>query len=131
MLFGVFSNSMGLVADSLDMLADSIVYALSLFAVGGTIARKNNIARFAGYFNVVLAVIGFVEVIRRFIGAESMPDFQTMIIVSVLALVANVLCLFLLQKSKSKESNIHASMIFTSTTVIINSGVILAGLFSN
>ncbi len=40
MLFGIFSNSMGLVADSLDMLADSIVYALALFAVGGTIARN-------------------------------------------------------------------------------------------
>jgi Co/Zn/Cd efflux system component len=40
MLFGIFSNSMGLVADSLDMLADSIVYALALFAVGGTIAEK-------------------------------------------------------------------------------------------
>ena len=59
MLFGIFSNSMGLVADSLDMLADSIVYALALFAVGGTIARKNNIAKFAGYFQILLAVIGF------------------------------------------------------------------------
>ncbi|SJN36541.1 Cobalt-zinc-cadmium resistance protein CzcD [Sphingobacterium sp. JB170] len=131
MLFGIFSNSMGLVADSLDMLADSIVYALALFAVGGTIARKNNIARFAGYFQIVLAIIGFVEVVRRFIGEESMPDFQTMIIVSVLALIANVLCLYLLQKSKSKESHMQASMIFTSNDVIINSGVIAAGLLVN
>ena len=53
MLFGIFSNSMGLIADSLDMLADSIVYALALFAVGGTIARKNNIAKFAGYFQIL------------------------------------------------------------------------------
>ena len=35
---GFFSRSMGLIADSLDMLADSIVYGLSLFAVGSTIA---------------------------------------------------------------------------------------------
>jgi len=103
MLFGIFSNSMGLVADSLDMLADSIVYALALFAVGGTVARKNNIAKFAGYF-------------------------QTMIIVSVLALMANVLCLYLLQKNKSKEAHMQASMIFTSNDVIINLGVIVAGL---
>ena len=128
MLFGIFSNSMGLVADSLDMLADSIVYALALFAVGGTIARKNNIAKFAGYFQILLAVIGFIEVVRRFIGVEKMPDFQTMIIVSVLALMANVLCLYLLQKNKSKEAHMQASMIFTSNDVIINSGVIVAGL---
>ncbi|KKX49171.1 hypothetical protein L950_0216910 [Sphingobacterium sp. IITKGP-BTPF85] len=31
---------MGLVADSLDMLADSIVYGLALFAVGGSMIRK-------------------------------------------------------------------------------------------
>ncbi|MGJ1316302.1 cation transporter, partial [Sphingobacterium multivorum] len=128
MVFGIFSNSMGLVADSLDMLADSIVYALALFAVGGTIARKNNIAKFAGYFQILLAVIGFVEVIRRFLGFEKMPDFQTMIIVSVLALMANIFCLYLLQKNKSKEAHIQATMIFTSNDVIINSGVIVAGL---
>jgi len=131
MLFGIFSNSMGLVADSLDMLADSIVYALALFAVGGTIARKNNIAKFAGYFQILLAVIGFVEVVRRFIGVEKMPDFQTMIVVSVLALIANVICLYLLQKGKSKEAHMQASMIFTSNDVIINSGVITAGLLVN
>lgn len=131
MLFGIFSNSMGLVVDSLDMLADSIVYALALFAVGGTIARKNNIAKFAGYFQILLAVIGFVEVVRRFIGVEKMPDFQTMIVVSVLALIANVICLYLLQKGKSKEAHMQASMIFTSNDVIINSGVILAGLLVN
>lgn len=128
MVFGIFSNSMGLVAYSLDMLADSIVYALALFAVGGTIARKNNIAKFAGYFQILLAVIGFVEVIRRFLGFEKMPDFQTMIIVSVLALMANIFCLYLLQKNKSKEAHIQATMIFTSNDVIINSGVIVAGL---
>lgn len=131
MLFGIFSNSMGLVADSLDMLADSIVYALALFAVGGTIARKNNIAKFAGYFQILLAVIGFIEVVRRFIGVEKMPDFQTMIVVSVLALIANVICLYLLQKGKSKEAHMQASMIFTSNDVIINSGVILSGLLVN
>src|SRR5690606_8075931 len=131
MLFGIFSKSMGLVADSLDMLADSIVYALALFAVGGTIARKNSIARFAGYFQIVLALVGFIEVIRRFIGAENMPDFQTMIIVSSLALIANVIRLYLLQKNKSEVAHMQASMIFTSNDVIINSGVILAGLLVN
>jgi Co/Zn/Cd efflux system component len=75
-----------------------------------------------------LAVICFVEVIRRFLGFEKMPDFQTMIIVSVLALMANIFCLYLLQKNKSKEAHIQATMIFTSNDVIINSGVIVAGL---
>jgi Co/Zn/Cd efflux system component len=128
MTTGLISRSMGLVADSLDMLADALVYAMALFAVGGTIARKKNIARFAGYFQIFLALTGFIEVIRRFIAVEKMPDFQTMIIVSVLALGANIVCLYLLQKSRSNEAHMQASMIFTSNDIIINTGVITAGV---
>jgi Co/Zn/Cd efflux system component len=51
-----------------------------------------------------------------------------MIGVSIFALIANAICLFLLQKSKSKEAHMKASMIFTSNDVIINTGVILAGV---
>ena len=124
---GLISKSMGLVADSLDMLADSFVYALSLIAVGGTVLKKKRIAKYAGYFQVTLAIIGIVEVIRRFLGFEALPVFSTMIIVSILALIANGICLYLLQKSKSQEAHMRASMIFTSNDIIINLGVIIAG----
>lgn len=128
MTTGLISGSMGLVADSLDMLADASVYGISLFAVGATAARKKNIATLAGYFQIALAVVGFVEVIRRSFGVEEMPDFSTMIVVSILALIANGFCLYLLQKSKSKEAHMQASQIFTSNDVIINLGVIIAGV---
>lgn len=128
---GFIANSMGLIADSLDMLADGIVYGLALYAVGGTVTRKKNIAKFAGYFQILLAMIGFSEVVRRFIGIEKMPDFQLMITISFFALIANVICLYLLQKAKSNEAHMQASMIFTSNDIIINSGVITAGLLVN
>jgi len=128
MTTGLISRSMGLVADSLDMLADSFVYGLSLFAVGGAMARKKKIALIAGYFQVILAIIGFVEVVRRFFGSSSIPDFSHMIIVSVLALIANGFCLLLLKRSESTEAHMQASMIFTSNDVIINLGVIVAGI---
>jgi len=118
MLTGFIAGSMGLVADSLDMLADSIVYALSLFAVGGTVLRKKNIAGAAGYFQLALAVLGFGEVIRRFVGHGETPDFHLMIIISLLALAGNAICLYLLQKSRSQEAHMQASMIFTSNDVI-------------
>lgn len=124
---GFFSHSMGLVADSLDMLADTLVYGLSLFAVGGTVLRKKTIAKLCGYFQLTLAVIGLLEVIRRFLGFEELPDYRTMIVVSILALIANVTCLYLLRRSKSEDAHMKASMIFTSNDVIINLGVIIAG----
>ena len=123
---------MGLVADSLDMLADSFVYGISLLAVGKSLTRKKRIANLAGYFQIALAIIGFIEVLRRFFRVEQLPDFTTMIFVSILALIANGMCLYLLQKSKSKEeAHLKASMIFTSNDVIINLGVIAAGLLVN
>jgi len=132
MTTGLISKSMGLVADSLDMLADSFVYGISLFAVGGTLIRKKKIAKIAGYFQITLAIIGFVEILRRFFGEEKVPNFSTMIIVSIFALIANGICLYLMQKSKSKEeAHMKASMIFTSNDVIINFGVIIAGLLVN
>ena len=132
MTTGIISKSMGLVADSLDMLADSFVYGISLFAVGGTLTRKKRIAKLAGYFQIILAVIGFSEVLRRFFVDEKLPDFSPMIIVSVFALIANGICLYILQKSNNKEeAHLKASMIFTSNDVIINFGVIIAGLLVN
>ena len=101
---------------------------LSLFAVGGAVSRKKNVAKAAGYFQLALAVLGFAEVIRRFAGHGETPDFQLMIIISVLALTGNTICLYLLQKSKSQEAHMRASMIFTSMDVIVNLGVIVAGV---
>ncbi|CAA0234252.1 Cation efflux system protein. Putative heavy metal transport protein [Tenacibaculum maritimum] len=129
MVTGFFSKSIGLVADSLDMLADSFVYGISLLAVGTTLLQKKQVAKIAGYIQILLATIGFFEVVKRFFILEKLPDVSIMISISILALAANGICLYILQKSKNKEeAHIKASMIFTSNDVIINLGVIIAGL---
>lgn len=128
MLTGFLSHSMGLVADSLDMMADGIVYGLALFAVGGTVALKKNIAFTSGLFQMALALVGLVEVVRRFTGGEGMPLFQVMIVISALALIGNAVCLVILQRWQSNEAHIRASVICTSNDVIANAGVIVAGV---
>lgn len=127
-LAGFLAGSMGLVADSLDMLADSIVYGLALLAVGGAVHKKKSIATASGFIQMTLAIGGIIEVVRRFWGDESLPAFQSMIVISLLALIGNATCLYLLQKSKSQEAHMKASMIFTSSDVIVNVGVIVAGV---
>lgn len=129
-LMGFIAGSMGLVADSLDMLADSFVYGLSLLAVGGSMVQKKQAAKASGYLQLLLAILGLIEVIRRFLGYGEVPVFQLMIIISILALIGNSLCLYLLQKSKNREAHIQASMIFTSNDVIINISVIIAGILT-
>ena len=109
------------------MLADSIVYGLSLLAIGAAISLKKRVAKISGYFQISLAVFGLAEVIRRFWGVDSIPIFENMIIISLLALVANSFSLYLIQKANSKEAHMQASAIFTSNDIIINLGVIVAG----
>lgn len=75
-----------------------------------------------------LAIIGLIEVIRRYIGVEPMPRYDIMIVVSILAALANGFCLYLLQKSQSQEVHMKATMIFTSNDIVVNLGVIAAGI---
>ena len=128
MTAGWIINSMGLIADSLDMLADASVYGLSLFAVGTTIARKKKVAKVSGYIQMGLASLGFLEVLRRFLGVGETPLFQWMIIIASVALAANLITLWLINKAKSNEAHMRASSIFTSNDIIVNGGVIAAGV---
>ncbi len=128
MTTGLISKSMGLVADSLDMLADALVYGMSLMVVGAAVARKKKVALWSGILQIMLAILGLSEVIRRFLGFESIPEFRTMIGISLLALIANAACLWLLQRTQSKDAHMKASIIFSANDVIINMGVIVAGI---
>jgi len=56
------------------------------------------------------------------------PLFEWMIIISFLALGGNLISLWLINKAKSKEVHMQASAIFTSNDIIVNGGVILAGI---
>jgi len=128
LIYGWLIDSMGLIADSLDMLADSLVYILSLMAVGATLAKKKKVARLSGYFQMALAILGITELLRRVFRASEIPEFQNMIVISILALIANSVSLYIIQKAKSKEAHMQASAIFTSNDIVINAGVILAGV---
>lgn len=126
-LAGILADSMGLVADALDMLADALVYGLALYAVGRVVSTQKKVARISGYMQLVLAAVGLVEVVRRFLLGEAMPDFGLMVGVSLLALVGNSICLYLLRREKSEKVHLQASEIFTANDVVVNLGVMLAG----
>lgn len=128
LLTGLLAHSMGLVADSLDMLADALVYGLSLYAVGKSLAHKRSVARTSGYFQLLLATLGIAEVIRRFVGMEETPQFLLMIVVSLVAMAGNIASLFILQRTRGQEVHIEASRIFTANDVLVNLGVMVAGI---
>ena len=123
---GVIAQSTGLIADSLDMLADAAVYCVSLYAVGWSASLKNRAATLSGVLQILLAVSVAVEILRRTImGSE--PEPTLMIGVSLIALVANVICLTLIAKHRDGEVHMRASWVFSKNDVIANVGVIAAG----
>ncbi|KEF35334.1 cation transporter [Deinococcus sp. RL] len=124
---GLLSRSLGLVADSFDMLADALVYGLSLWAVGRAAADKKRVARLSGFFQLALAVLGFAEVVRRFLGGGEAPDAAPMLAVSFVALLGNAFSLRVLAGARSREVHLRASQIFTANDVLVNLGVIVAG----
>lgn len=123
---GFFAQSTGLIADSLDMFADAAVFALSLYAVGKARQLKVRAARLSGYFQMVLALGALAEVVRRAVfGSE--PEAYSMMIISAIALAANLASMWIFQKHRNGEVHMKASWIFLTNDVIANAGVILAG----
>lgn len=126
-ILGLYAESTGLLADGLDMLADSFVYSLSLYAVGKSIAMKHKAAFFSGIMQISLGLLCLVEVGRKFyFGSEPLSNY--MIVVSVIALFANLWCLVLIHKHKDGEVHMKASWIFSANDVIVNTGVIISGV---
>ncbi len=124
---GWYAQSTGLIADSFDMLADAIVYAIGIVAIGKSLQHKANAALLSGWFQGVLALMILVDVSRRVLmGSEPVSFF--MIGVGLIALIANVICLILIQKHKEGEVHMRASWVFSKNDVIANTGVIISGL---
>jgi cation transport ATPase len=123
---GWLAQSTALIADSLDMFADAIVYGLALYAVGRSDRLKLRVAHLSGWIQVTLALGALSEVLRRFIfGSE--PVSTLMMSFGLVALIANIICLMLISKNKEGGAHMKASRIFSANDVIANLGVILAG----
>jgi len=124
--FGWVAESTALIADSLDMLADAVIYGIGLYAVGRSLQHKANAALISGYFQGILACLIVVDILRRvWFGSE--PVSELMMGVGFAALVANLVCLLLILKHRNGEVHMRASWICSRNDVIANVGVITAG----
>lgn len=124
---GVMAESSALIADSLDMFADAAVYSIGLYAVGRSQTAKNYAANISGVLQIILGLMVIVDVLRRYLyGSE--PDPSLMIIIGVIALMANLVCLKLLSRHRDGEVHMRASWIFSKNDVIANIGIILSGI---
>ena len=124
---GLLADSTAFIADSLDMLADAVVYGVALYAIRKSLLHKANAARISGFFQMALGVLIIIDIVRRSIyGSE--PVSGLMMAMGAVALVANVICLVIIRKQRNEEVHMRASWIFSANDVIANLGVIFAGV---
>ncbi|MCC2616236.1 cation diffusion facilitator family transporter [Aestuariibacter halophilus] len=127
---GWLAQSSGLMADSLDMLADAFVYGLSLYAVGKAAHFKARAALVNGSLQWALGALILIDIAHKILtGAQ--PDVSIMISIAVLALVVNVACFGLLWRHRKGDINMRASWICSRNDMLANAGVLVsAGIVS-
>ncbi|MBL4743066.1 MAG: cation transporter [Cycloclasticus sp.] len=124
---GLISHSTALMADSLDMLADALVYALGLFALGRAAYWKNRAALTSGIFQMILGLGILIQPIYL-LSTNNVPDAFNMGVFGLLALVANTVSFFLLMAYKDGDINMRATWVCTRNDMINNVGVLIAAV---
>lgn len=125
MVAGFASHSQALKADALDFLADSLTYAITLWAVNKPLDTRNKVARIKAYSLLLMAVwILLASVYRLFFSLE--PEVLTMTSVAILALIANLVSVLLLMKFRNGDANIRSVWVCSRNDMINNIFVLIA-----
>ncbi|MFV2059687.1 MAG: cation diffusion facilitator family transporter [Gammaproteobacteria bacterium] len=124
---GIFSESIALLADSLDMFADAFIYALSLFALKRHEKWRVYAALSSGIIQLILGLGIALSAIYRLV-LFTTPDFKMMGIYGFIALIVNVISFWLLSRFREGNINIKASWICSRNDIIANIGVLIAAV---
>jgi len=122
---GLLANSTALLADSVDMLGDAIVYGFSLYVIGRGVVWQARAAQLKGIVMAAFAVGVLVQVGAK-IAQGLVPTVEVMSAVGVLALAANLVCLGLLWRRRADDINMRSAWICSRNDVIGNAAVLAA-----
>lgn len=122
---GLIAGSAALMADSVDMLGDASVYALSLYALGRSERWKAGAAMAKGGF-ILLLGLGVVWEIGVKLRTGVPPSSTLMLAFAGLALAVNLVCLRLIWRFRALDLNMSSAVECSRNDVIANSGVLVA-----
>ena len=118
---GLIAHSTALLADSVDMLGDAIVYGLSLYVIGRAPIWQSRAALLKGFIMAGFALGIVVEVVLKVVKGLT-SDAGIMWSVAVAALVANGSVLVFLSRHRADDINMRSAWICSRNDVIANAG---------
>ena len=121
----LYGNSTALLADSLDNLGDALTYALSLYAVSRGASVKAKVALFKGGLIFIAAVAVAAHIVYKMF-VPGVPFFEIMGIFSLLGLVANTFCLYLLWQHRHEDVNMSSVWECSRNDIVSNLAVFVA-----
>ncbi len=121
----LYGGSTALLADSLDNLGDAFTYGLSLYAVTRGVRVKARVALLKGGLILLAALVVTAQIVYKLI-VPSMPIFEVMGGFSLLGLVANSMCLFLLWRHRHEDINMSSVWECSRNDIATNLSVFLA-----
>lgn len=121
----VYSGSSAVLSDSLDNLGDALTYGISLFVVYKSARAKARVAMFKGVLILTAALVVVAQLIYKLL-VPSVPIYEVMGVVSLLLLVANAVCLFLLTRHRHDDVNMSSVWECSRNDIASNAAVFVA-----
>ncbi|OGS99953.1 MAG: cation transporter [Gallionellales bacterium RBG_16_56_9] len=122
---GLISGSVSLVADSLDMLGDALVYGFSIYVVARGARMKAQAALFKGIIMATFGLFVVGQAIYRILFPH-VPVFEAIGAIGLLALAANSLCFVLLWRHRADDINMSSVWLCSRNDIIANVSVLFA-----
>lgn len=124
---GLLAGSVSLVADSLDMLGDALVYGFSLYVIARGARMKAMAALVKGGIMAAFGLFVLGQAVYRIL-VPQLPVVEAMGAIGLLALAANALCLALLWRHRADDLNMHSVWLCSRNDIIANLSVLVAAL---
>ena len=125
---GLAAHSTALLADSLDMLGDALVYGFSLYVLAKGARWQAISALFKGSIMAAFGIFVLGEAVYKII-YPVFPVAETIGIIGAVALLANSLCLALLWRHRSDDINMHSVWLCSRNDIVANTSVLLTAAF--
>ena len=122
---GLLAGSVAIVADSLDMLTDTLVYGFSLYVVGRGPVWKARAALIKAPVMGVFGVLVPFQLAYK-LAHPQLPVVEAMGIVGTLALGANGACFALLWRHRAEDINMRSVWLCSRNDLLANASVRLA-----